>query len=164
MSIYAQEIEKNEARNLSDELLKSIVEAMGQVIPLPLRTVPPQAGDGSEREGEWGVLIGVTGDIYGRIVIVGDEAVFGKLGESMFGMSLDGDMLHSFVGELANMIAGHAATLVGGKGIRIDITPPTVMSGQIQLYGLRSVVKVPVAIEHAGDLHLIISRDSEGKV
>ncbi|MDG0809504.1 chemotaxis protein CheX [Cohnella rhizosphaerae] len=102
--------------------------------------------------------------MYGRVVILGEGEVFGKLGETMFGMRLEGEMLHSFVGELANMVAGQAATIVAGRGCRIDITPPTVIAGRMHFYGLNNVVRMSVAFERAGELHFIISRDTEGKV
>ncbi|MFD2330196.1 chemotaxis protein CheX [Cohnella sp. GCM10020058] len=147
----------------SDELLQDILQALRQVVPLPLSVTGPRS-EKDEWQDEWGVLIGVTGDMYGRVVILGEGDVFGRLGESMFGMLLEGDMLHSFVGELANMVTGQAATLVSGRGYRIDITPPTVITGKMHIYGLRNVVRMSVAFERAGELQFIISRDAEGKV
>ncbi|MFC3799368.1 chemotaxis protein CheX [Cohnella sp. GCM10012308] len=147
----------------SDELLQDILQALRQVVPLPLSVTDPRS-EKDEWQDEWGVLIGVTGDMYGRVVILGEGDVFGRLGESMFGMLLEGDMLHSFVGELANMVTGQAATLVSGRGYRIDITPPTVITGKMHIYGLRNVVRMSVAFERAGELQFIISRDTEGKV
>lgn len=147
----------------SDELLQDILQALRQVVPLSLSVTDPRS-DNEEWQDEWGVLIGVTGDMYGRVVILGEGEVFGRLGESMFGMALEGDMLHSFVGELANMVTGQAATLVSGRGCRIDITPPTVITGKMHIFGLRNVVRMSVAFERAGELQFIISRDTEGKV
>ncbi|WP_260358972.1 hypothetical protein [Peribacillus frigoritolerans] len=39
------------------------------------------------------VLIGMTGDIRGRIMIEGTNGCMSKIGESMFGMPLEGEML-----------------------------------------------------------------------
>ncbi|WP_254639198.1 chemotaxis protein CheX [Cohnella sp. GbtcB17] len=156
-------IEKSGAEERSDELLQDILQALRQIVPLPLTVADPRAED-EEWQEEWGVLIGVTGDMYGRVVILGEGDVFGHLGETMFGMRLAGEMLHSFVGELANMVAGQAATLVAGRGCRIDITPPTVIAGRMHIYGLNNVVRMSVAFEGAGALQFIISRDTEGKV
>ncbi|CAI6074876.1 chemotaxis protein CheX [Cohnella sp. JJ-181] len=162
MSINAPAIDRSTDNEPSDELLQDILSAMRQIVPLPLSVAPPQGEP--EWQEEWGVLIGITGDIYGRIVLLGEGEAFGKLGESMFGMRLEGEMLQSFVGELANMIAGQAATLFYGRGRRIDITPPTVMSGKMQIYGLTNAAKAALVFEGAGELCLYISKDSEGKV
>ena len=51
------------------------------------------------------MLIGITGDVKGLLVLEGNEIVFGGIGEAMFGMPLEGEMLGSFSGELGNMIA-----------------------------------------------------------
>ncbi|MDG0792947.1 hypothetical protein OMP38_20290 [Cohnella ginsengisoli] len=35
------------------------------------------------------------------------------------------------------MVTGQAATLVSGRGYRIDITPPTVITGRMHFFGLK---------------------------
>src|SRR5699024_5787188 len=54
----------------------------------------------------FGVLIGITGDVKGQLILSGEQHVFGSIGKAMFGADLEGDMLMSFSGELGNMIAG----------------------------------------------------------
>lgn len=107
------------------------------------------------------VLIGMTGDLRGRLMIEGHETMFGNIGETMFGMPLEGEMLKSFTGELGNMIAGNLATIVSQKGITIDITPPTVLVGQTKIYGFDKAFRVPIHFENKGELQLILTIDNE---
>src|SRR5699024_6992328 len=51
----------------------------------------------------FGVLIGIVGDLKGKLVLGGDIHMFGLIGEKMFGMEVTGDMLSSFSGEFGNM-------------------------------------------------------------
>ena len=90
-----------------------------------------------------GVLIGIVGDIKGRIFILGTETMFAKAGLAMYGVDLMGDMLESFVGEFGNSVAGHAATKLSNQGIRIDITPPTTMQGHVKFGGFSKAIAVP---------------------
>ena len=47
----------------------------------------------------------------------------------MFGMSIEGEMIESFTGELGNMVAGNLCTILEKNGLILDISPPTVMTG-----------------------------------
>jgi chemotaxis protein CheX len=97
-----------------------------------------------------------VGHIKGRLIIESDEPTFGSIGEIMFGMLLEGEMLQSFTGELGNMLAGNLCTLIAQKGVEVDITPPTVIVGQSKLYGFDQAYRVPVAIEGKGELQIIL--------
>lgn len=144
------------------DLLNSTIESVKQIIPIPTEIKPQNVFEQTVVQSEIGVLIGITGDVSGRILIEGKSQTFSKLGESMFGMPMEGEMLHSFVGEVANMIAGHTATFVSQKGREIDITPPTVMVGQLQLSGFKQGISVPVDITNVGEIHIILLLQSEG--
>ncbi|MDG0809503.1 hypothetical protein [Cohnella rhizosphaerae] len=54
----ASETGWNERR--SDELLQDILQALRQVVPLPLDVTDPRSEEAQGQE-KWGVLIGVTG-------------------------------------------------------------------------------------------------------
>src|SRR5690625_2561875 len=71
---------------------------------------------------QFGVLIGITGDIRGKLVFSGEKTIIGSIGELMYGMPLEGDMLYSFGGELGNMIAGGLSTIIAESGFNTDIT------------------------------------------
>jgi chemotaxis protein CheX len=145
------------------DLLNSTIESLNKVIVVPTEIHPAKVLKQSITQREIGVLVGITGDLSGRIVIEGDYQTFGKLGEFMFGMPLEGEMLHSFVGEIANMIAGNTSTVMSQKGCQIDITPPTVMVGHLQLYGFEQGVSVPVDIENVGAMNIIFLLQNKGE-
>ena len=110
---------------------------------------------------EMGVLIGLVGDLKGRIIIDGTPEIFGAIGSAMFGMPLEGPMLESFTGELGNMIAGNLCTYAGQESLELDITPPTVMVGNTKLYGFQQAFKLPATIEGAGDIFILYTIDDE---
>ena len=89
---------------------------------------------------ELSVLIGIIGDIKGRIILEATFGLFSSIGSNMFGMPLEGEMLESFTGELGNMIAGNLCTLVGANNLEIDITPSTVIVGTSKLYGFHRLL------------------------
>src|SRR5690625_5843112 len=76
---------------------------------------------------KFGVLIGLTGDVKGKLVIEGAPAIFSSIGEFMFGAPLQGEMLLSFSGELGNMIAGGFSTNMAENGEDININYPTMI-------------------------------------
>ncbi len=110
---------------------------------------------------EMGVLIGLVGDLKGRIIIDGSPTTFGAIGSTMFGMPLEGEMLESFTGEFGNMIAGNLCTHVGQNELELDITPPTVMVGNTKLYGFQSAFRLPASIDTAGNITILLTIDEE---
>ncbi len=78
------------------------------------------------------VMVGTTGELKGNAMISMNEEVAKAIASKMMmGMpveSLD-DMAKSALSELGNMIMGTAATKLEGAGIKIDITPPSLMTG-----------------------------------
>jgi chemotaxis protein CheX len=146
------------------DLINSTIESLGQIIQIPTDIRSPQEFVQGVVQSEIGVLVGITGDVYGRILLEGSSETFSKLGETMFGMPLEGEMLHSFVGEIANMIAGKASTIIFEKGHTIDITPPTVMVGKLQLYGFVQGISVAADISNVGEINIIFLLQDKGVV
>lgn len=142
-------------------ILNGTIESIRSVIPLTMAIDKPSLFTQPFTQMSISVLIGMTGDLRGRLMIEGHETMFGNIGETMFGMPLEGEMLKSFTGELGNMIAGNLATIVSQKGITIDITPPTVLVGQIKIYGFDKAFRVPIHFENKGELQLILTIDNE---
>jgi chemotaxis protein CheX len=77
------------------------------------------------------VVIGVTGQVTGRIVFDMSEATSLKLAEKLNGEKFDdfNDMARSTIAEIANMITGRAVTKLDKEGLAFDFTPPTIISG-----------------------------------
>jgi chemotaxis protein CheX len=133
-----------------------MLEAVNTVIPMQVERHSPVSVDAPLLHVKMGVLVGVTGQSRGRLLLESDEHVFGKVAEQMYGMALEGDMLESFVGELGNMIAGTMSTQVSQAGILIDITPPTVIVGDTKFTGFGRALSVPLTIADAGDLRMLL--------
>ncbi|WP_064091403.1 chemotaxis protein CheX [Rossellomorea aquimaris] len=138
------------------DILNSSIQAIKSVIPLSVSVSAPLVLNEPFSQHKIGVLIGMTGDFRGRIIIDGEEESFQGLGASMFGMPLDGAMLESFAGELGNMIAGNLATILAQAGHSVDITPPTVIVGQSKMYGFDKAIKLPIVIENVGGFLVIL--------
>jgi len=138
------------------DILNGTIESVKTILPLEVSIEKPNIFSEPYTQHSIGVLIGMTGDARGRIIIDGNEIVFGKIGEAMFGMILEGEMLESFAGELGNMIAGSLSTFISQKGVNMDITPPTVLIGQTKVYGFSKGFRLPINITNIGSLMVIL--------
>lgn len=138
---------------ITDELLHGTMAALKVVVPVPPVIERAELQD-CPLELNYGVLIGFAGDVRGNLVIRGSEEAFGKLGEIMFGMPLEGEMLLSFTGEFANMLAGSMATFISHKGLETDITAPTVLRGHTFLAGYEESVRLPIFYKNIGTLDI----------
>ncbi|WP_100010355.1 chemotaxis protein CheX [Lentibacillus sediminis] len=108
---------------------------------------------------EYGVLIGITGDVKGKLILSGKPSTFGTIGTSMFGMELEGDMLESFSGELGNMIAGKLATSIYEEQVEIDITYPTVLQGKTMVSGYNKAILVSAWFADCGEMEIYVLLD-----
>jgi chemotaxis protein CheX len=148
-----------EYRNQSvKELLDGTCNAVKTVVPMEQKVSKPQLLE-RPLEIQFGVLIGFVGDIKGKLVLKGGTAVFGSIGEAMFGMPLEGDMLSSFTGELGNMIAGRLSTNISENGIKTDITSPTVMQGDTTLSGFEKALVLTISYGNAGEMEIYLLLD-----
>ncbi|MCA1063125.1 chemotaxis protein CheX [Rossellomorea sp. AcN35-11] len=138
------------------DILNSSIEAIKSVIPLSIKTIQPTLLTEPFSQNGIGVLIGITGDVKVRMIIDGEQESFQGLGASMFGMPLEGPMLESFAGEVGNMIAGNLATIITRAGYTVDITPPTIIVGQSNMYGFDKALRLPLTLENAGNFSIIL--------
>ncbi|WP_284139224.1 MULTISPECIES: chemotaxis protein CheX [unclassified Virgibacillus] len=138
-------------------LLNATVVGLKTVVPVNHQLSKPELL-GNSLHLQYGVLIGVTGDVKGKLIFAGDTNLFAKLGEGMFGMPLEGDMLASFSGELGNMLAGSIATTIAKDGIQTDITAPTIMQGKTTLSGYEKALHLTTNFENTGvmDIYLLL--------
>ncbi|GGB35724.1 CheY-P phosphatase CheX [Lentibacillus populi] len=140
------------------ELLNSSFLSIKNVVPVDHEIKKPRRLEHPLRL-QFGVLIGITGDVKGKLVMAGDSGLFSMIGEKMFGMPLEGEMLSSFSGELGNMIAGGMATIVVEKGLQIDITSPTILQGDTMLTGYKLALQVTTAFDKMGELDINLLLD-----
>lgn len=143
------------------KLLNSIITATGNVIPLSYEIGKPTLIDTYIIQPEMGVLIGIIGDIRGRLILEAKVKTYKSLGKIMFGMELEDTMLESFAGELGNMIGGNLSTSVFQQEIVIDITPPTVLVGTTKLSGFNKTLSVPIKLKDAGDMNIMLNLEEK---
>lgn len=142
-------------------LLNESIQALHTILPLDINIKSPSITSEPFVGEELGVLIGLTGDIKGRLIIDSAPSTFGAIGEKMFGMPLEGEMLESFTGEFGNMFAGNFATQLGQNSLAIDITTPTIFVGNTKIYGFEKAFRLPAYIEDVGDITILFAIDAE---
>ncbi|RFU63921.1 chemotaxis protein CheX [Peribacillus glennii] len=139
-------------------LFDGVLASISKVIPVPHVSHDPRLHE-EHLKLQFGVLIGFTGGLKGKILFKADREVFSFLGEAMFGMPLEGDMLVSFAGELGNMISGGLCTNVFEQGLTIDITSPTIMEGESRISGFKKAMELPVTFQEKGELFMYFLLD-----
>ncbi len=137
-------------------ILNGTIESVKGVIPFEISWETPAIFTQPFALHSFGVLVGMTGDVRGRLMIDGEESVFSGIGEGMFGMAIEGEMLESFAGELGNMIAGTLSTSISLQGMEMDITPPTVLVGQTKIYGFEKAFRLTISVHNVGNLNIIL--------
>ena len=81
----------------------------------------------------WVILIGVTGEMQGQVMIALTRENACSIASKMCMMEVKeiDEFAASALSELGNMIMGNAATVFSSNGVGIDITPPTLSNGQV---------------------------------
>lgn len=108
------------------------------------------------------VLIGLTGEIQGSVIITLNKVLACKIASAMMcGMpvaELD-EMARSAISELCNMILGNTANIFYSNNINIDITPPTLMTGENMEFSQSNAltVCVPLQFEDGYEINIDIS-------
>lgn len=140
------------------ELLNGTYTTLKSIVPLQHDMMKPQIL-GNTLQVEFGVLIGITGDVRGQLILAGEQYIFSAIGESMFGMPVEEEMLASFSGELGNMLAGGLSTNIVQNGIKTDITSPTIMQGSTTLSGYERAIHMRAVFEAKGVLNIYLLLD-----
>lgn len=148
-----------DTRNKSiTSLLNGTNKALQTVVPIDYSISKPVLDNGLLLV-QYGVFIGITGDIKGKLVLIGEKDLFSSLGQVMFGTEVNGEMLVSFSGELGNMIAGNLSTHVVQDGLNIDITAPSVITGDAKIQGHNLGIQLISSFKDVGDLNIHLLLD-----
>jgi chemotaxis protein CheX len=113
--------------------INSVLASLNELVPIT--TDKPQLIKAHVSQKEYSVLIGLLGEIKGRLFLIGDRDFFQQIALTMWGMELSSEMLESFIGEMGNLLGGHTATALSTNNITIDITPPTTLKGNVSFGG-----------------------------
>lgn len=111
------------------------------------------------------IMIGVTGEMRGQVIIAFSyERALDIASRMMMGMpvtELD-DMSRSAISELGNMIMGNAATILSTKGIGVDITPPSLCRGAMEIsQSYTKNICIPLSTDSGVTMELDIAVKSE---
>lgn len=95
----------------------------------------PFIKDGFYESDAYNIMIGVTGEVKGQVLITFSEQVACEIASKMMMMPISelDEISLSAISELGNMILGNSATAFSANGITVDITTPTLMKGNVQL-------------------------------
>lgn len=151
-------VASDESFHMTEALLNGMISAINQTIPLE-HSINKTSPIGDSILIDFGVFIGFTGDVKGKLLFSGDNSLFAYIGKALYGMELEGEMLVSFSGELGNMLAGGFSTSIESDKINIDITAPTIMEGHTAITGFKDGVKIPVEFPHSRHLAVFLLLD-----
>ncbi|MCH5272344.1 MAG: chemotaxis protein CheX [Lachnospiraceae bacterium] len=110
------------------------------------------------------IMIGVTGEMKGQVMIAFGNEVACEVSSKMMMMPVTemNEISTSAICELGNMILGNAATIFSNKGIGIDITPPTMCSGNVVFStSYAANVGIPLTIHDGKSIELNVSIKGE---
>lgn len=148
-------IAKNEKNRIITILLNSANKTLQSIVPINFEMGKPRLMNRSV-ELQFGVLIDVLGDVKGRLILASERNVFGSIGEVMYGMSLEGEMLASFSGELGNMLVGGISTDIAKNDLKTDITAPTILEENTKLSGYESAIQFTIQFENVGEIEMYL--------
>ena len=131
---------------------RATVEVLATYLEQPARAgAPVQVSDPSELQ-EVTVIIGITGDMEGRLMLELSKGCALRLCESMnFGEPFSSlcSLARSTLAEMGNLVAGRAVTMLNDEGSKFSITPPVILCGVgMKASGLLNPTIVPVITEH----------------
>lgn len=101
------------------------------------------------------ITLGITGQVEGQVIMDIPETSAVKIAsafmQTMMGMTVESldEMSISAISELGNQIMGNAATIFSTQNTLIDITPPTLIRGEVTFsrdYALN--IAVPIIYEN----------------
>ncbi len=109
------------------------------------------------------IIVGVTGKVRGQVHFsISRESAYKIASAMMMGMPVNelDEMSKSALSELGNMIMGNTATIFSGKGLVIDITPPTILTGdniQFSTSNTAQTISIPLNLSVGGCMEVDIS-------
>lgn len=142
------------SREIRDLLLSSVCDSMKNVIPRPIAHSEPTPGDTPGTVDELGVAIRFENPIGMKMIVDGERRTFSKMSEMVFGMPMEGEMLDSCAQEIVNIIAGGTTTVLSGRGIAADITPPTLLNASTPVEGYEG--GLALNIEEVGTMRILL--------
>lgn len=95
--------------------------------------------------GEVSAIIGIVGNVKGNVAYsMSENTAKNLVSTMMMGMpvAVFDEMAESAIGELSNMITGHASLLLSEAGYNVNITPPMIMVGHGKILSFIETISV----------------------
>ena len=109
------------------------------------------------------IMIGVVGQIRGQVCLELTSDTAEKIVSTMMGGIVDVNMDEigtSAIAELGNMIMGNTCTIFSRNKVNIDITPPTILSGdKIKISNKVDTITIPIIIENYGNININVTAE-----
>lgn len=106
------------------------------------------------------IIVSIIGDIEGQVVYSMKEEVAKKLASAMmmgFPVEELNDLARSAISEFANMVTGNAVMLLGSQGLKLNISPPTLVKGKdIEIAFEIPMLSIPIATP-LGDMEIDVA-------
>lgn len=105
------------------------------LLDLDVSTSAPEVSDGTlDTENKVSIIIGITGDLSGKILYRFPVETTLEMVKMMSGMEIEeiDEFVTSALGEIANIISGNAMTDLSEQQIVCDILPPEIVEGDAQ--------------------------------
>lgn len=143
------------------KVLNGAISSLTTIIPLKFDVLSPVLTSQPYEQKELSVLIQMVGAIKGRLILDANSDIIQMIGQSMFGMRIEGEMIESFTGELGNMVAGNLCTVLEQHDFLLDISTPTVMVGETKLYGFTQAFKLPLRFDSGTTMNVLLTIDEQ---
>lgn len=102
-------------------------------------------------EGDTAIVIDVTGESHGAVLLSMTRDTALRVGNVMNGRSVDasGEIDTDALGEIANMVAGNAASALNDMGFEFQISPPVVVGRDAQALPTENVevFQIPISTQ-----------------
>ena len=146
------------------ELIQPFINASDAVLAETLKS-PTRMGDLSMDQDAYrckgmAALVGVTGDIEGRVIFDLESPTAAVIASALTGMEVaeTDEMVRETVCELANLVIGNAVTSLNDQGFSFKIHPPQLHSGDDSMKGSEDTEAVVMTFQtSAGDVYMNIA-------
>ena len=147
---------------LINPFLATAKKILSEVCFVEVKIEKPVLKEASFDKSNWVIIVGVTGELHGHVLLCMTEKQACAIASKMAMMEITqmDDFASSAVSELGNMIMGNVATVFSSSGIGIDITPPTLSNGNVSFAtkGTKTLC-VPLVFDGGGlDLYLALQQ------
>lgn len=109
------------------------------------------------------IMIGVIGKVKGQVSFELSLDTAKRIASAMMGgmpVTELNEISKSAVSEMGNMIMGNTSTIFANKNINIDITPPSLLTGEkIEISNKVPTIAVPMELEGLGTLTINVTAE-----